>query len=128
MTASMQQLSDDEEALREQIRELSPEQRKTYHRFEKQRLKDPDTYATLNYIFLGGLHHFYLGRIGRGLVNLLLSLTGIVVWFFMPLLGLALILFVVVIELPQLFKAQRVIYAYNNQTMRDTLSEVRAMR
>lgn len=128
MTQSMQQLSDDEEALREQIRELSPEQRKTYYRLEKQRLKDPDTYATLNYIFLGGLHHFYLGRIARGLFNLLLSLSGIVVWFFMPLLGLALIVFVIVIELPQLFKAQRVIYAHNNQTMRDTLSEVRAMR
>jgi len=127
MTYTMQQLSDEEEALRNQIRELPDPQRKTYYRFEKQRLKDPDTYAVLNYIFLGGLHHFYLGRNARGLFNLLVSLAGIFLWFSFPLFGLALIVFVIVIELPQLFKAQQVIYAHNNQLMRQILDEVRQM-
>ena len=46
---SSEQLRDEEETLRKQIRELTPEQRKEYFRLEGEQIKDPDTYAVLNW-------------------------------------------------------------------------------
>ena len=48
----MQDLKDEEDRLREKLRALSDEQRKQYYRLERERLKDPDTYAVLNYFLL----------------------------------------------------------------------------
>lgn len=46
---SKQQLDDDEEAIRIRVRALSDEQRLTFFSQTEKSLKDPDTYAALNF-------------------------------------------------------------------------------
>lgn len=122
---TMQELSDREEHLREQIRQLSDEQRKHYYRLERQQLKDPDTYAVLNYFFIAGLHHFYLGRTNRGLINIALMVVGLLLLPLFAPLGVILLVTVFIVELPQLFKSQRIVYAHNLDLMDDILETVR---
>jgi len=122
---TMQELSDREEHLREQIRQLSDEQRKHYYRLERQQLKDPDTYAVLNYFFIAGLHHFYLGRTNRGLINIALMVVGLLLLPLFAPLGVIMLVPVFIVELPQLFKSQRIVYAHNLDLMDDILETVR---
>ena len=117
-----------EEKLRDQIGKLSNEQKKRYYALELAQVKDPDTYAVLNWAFLAGLHHFYLGKWQRGLLNLLLMLIGGLLYFsqLLPLLGGGLILLVFIVELPQLFNSQKIIHQYNNQLMKRLLNDISA--
>jgi TM2 domain-containing membrane protein YozV len=90
-------------------------------------VKDPDTYAALNWLFLAGLHHFYLGRTGRGLVNLGVFAAGVAAIVFGAwVVGLVLILGVTAIELPALFRAERIVMDYNNRLTERLLREVTA--
>lgn len=119
-----QQLSDEEDQLRQTIATLSPEQRRTYYRLERPQLRDPDTYAALNWLAPAGLHHFYLKRTLRGSLNLLLFLLGLAllpqdIW---P--GLLIWVLVELTELPQLFRAQLLVHRYNNNIMRSCLRQV----
>ncbi len=114
-----EQLRIEEQQLRAQIALLLIEQKRQCYALELQYIKDPDTYAALNWLFLAGLHHFYIGKWQRGLINLTLMLIGVVLYFshVLPLLGAALILVIFMTELPQLFNSQKIIYQYNNQLM-----------
>lgn len=122
----MQDLKDHEDRLREQIRALSDEQRKQYYRLERQRLKDPDTYAVLNYFFIAGLHHFYLGNTTRGIINVVLMLLGLVLLPLFTPLGIILLVTVFIVELPQLFKSQRIVFEHNLALMEAILDEVKS--
>lgn len=117
---SMAELKAEEDNLRKEISELPAEQKKMYYTIEEQSIKDPDTYAVLNYFFLAGLHHFYLGKHLFGVLNLLAMLIGIV---FFEFFGWVVIVVILLIELPQLFRSQQIVQKYNNQVMRDTLSQ-----
>jgi TM2 domain-containing membrane protein YozV len=119
-------LRQEEEQLRGQIAKLSAEQKKQYYALEVEQVKDPDTYAALNWAFLAGLHHFYLGKWQRGLLNLLLMLIGVVLWLSISaaIVGGVLIALVFVIELPQLFNSQKIIHRYNNDLMKTLLKKV----
>lgn len=110
-----------EETLRSKVAQLSPELRKQYYQLEEQQVKDPDTYAVLNYFFAAGLHHFYLGKVARGVVNLVLMLIGLAL---IPYHGWVLIIFVCVVELPQLFNSQKIVRQYNIDVMREILDEL----
>lgn len=115
----------EENKLREQVAALSVEQKRKYYAQELKHIKDPDTYAALNWIFVMGLHHFYLGKWLRGLINLILMLVGAVLYFsgMFTLIGAVLVAFVFIIELPQLFNSEKIIYQYNNQLMRNILKQ-----
>ncbi len=119
-------LRQEEEQLREQITQLNSEQKKSYYALEVAQVKDPDTYAALNWAFLAGLHHFYLGKWQRGLLNLVLMLIGALFYLshLPPLLGAGVILLVFIIELPQLFNSQQIIHQYNNGVMKRLLKQV----
>ena len=119
-------LRQEEEQLREQITLLNSEQKKSYYALEVAQVKDPDTYAALNWAFLAGLHHFYLGKWQRGLLNLVLMLIGVLFYLSQlpPLLGAGVILLVFIIELPQLFNSQQIIHQYNNDVMKRLLKQV----
>ncbi|MBQ4810352.1 hypothetical protein A7985_07855 [Pseudoalteromonas luteoviolacea] len=114
-------LREQEEALREGISSLSPEARKRYYQLEEQLVKDPDTYAVLNYFFAAGLHHFYLGKIVRGLINFILMLVGLITF---AIGGWVLIVLVIVIELPQLFKSQKIVRKHNIDVMEGVINEL----
>lgn len=115
-------VQDEEEALRLFIRDLPDEQRKEFYRLAKQKLKDPDTFAVLNYIFITGLHHFYLGHWLRGIINLIgfiIAITLLVMGLWK--LGLALMILLSLTEIYALFRSQLIVQDYNNQVMRVTL-------
>ena len=112
----------EEERLRQQAADLSDYQRQAFYQTLKPRLKDPDTYATLNWCFFAGLHHFYLGQWLRGLVNLLLSIIGVGLLFTSAwLAGLLLLLAIALVEFYQLMRSQIIIQHWNNQVMQQLL-------
>ena len=117
-----EELKAKEDALRKEIATLPPQQKKEYFTKELKALKDPDTYAVLNYTFLAGLHHFYLSNYTRGCINLLVMLVGIL---FIKTFGIILFFAVIIIELPQLFRSQFIVQKYNVEMMQRTLNEVR---
>lgn len=116
-----------EEALRLQVRQLDDSQRKQfYHQFNQQ-MKDPDTYAVLNYLFLAGLHHFYLGKMSRGWINLLVFGIGVLLMVVgLGWIGLALIVLISVAELKALFQSESVVTDHNNRLMESLLSQFRS--
>lgn len=120
---NLEQLQEEEEQLRQQVRELGPEQRKLFYKLQEKQIKDPDTYAVLNYFFVAGLHHFYLRKYLWGSIDLTLMIIGILTF---PMGGFVLLILLVLLELPQLFMSQRIVQRYNNQVMRDCLAQARS--
>jgi hypothetical protein len=119
-------VNEQEEALREAVRSLTDEQRKAYFKAFNRQLKDPDTYASLNYFFITGLHHFYLGRWLAGLFDLGVFIAGVVLiiigqWQ----LGVGMIVVMSLLELWALFRAQVIVQDYNNRISRQILNELR---
>jgi len=117
-----QSIAAEEERLRLAVRELSDAARNEFYtQFERQ-VKDPDTYAVLNYLFISGLHHFYLGNWGRGLINLTVFVTAIVLMFTGNLwLGIILLLAITIAELYALFHSQLIVHEHNNRLMQQLL-------
>ncbi|MGP9799575.1 TM2 domain-containing protein [Rheinheimera sp. NSM] len=119
-----QQVDAEEERLRVLAAALPDQQRQQFYQQLKRELRDPDTYAALNWCFLAGLHHFYLGQWRRGLFNLLVFIAGLVLLFSpWPWLGVVLIVLISVVELWALFRSQIIIQHRNNQIMRRLLEE-----
>ena len=116
-----------EEDIRLAVRELSDEQRKTFYGRAEKELKDPDTFAVLNYLFIAGLHHFYLGRWIRGLINLAVFGAGI---YLMVLEqwrnGLIVIGIITLLELYALFRSQIIVKHYNNRISEEILDSIEA--
>lgn len=112
----------EEERLRQLAAALPDAQRKAFYQEAKRKLRDPDTYAVLNWFFLAGLHHFYLGKWEWGLLNLTVFMAGIALMFLQSVwLGLALILLISVWELWALFRSQIIVQDWNNRLYRDLL-------
>ncbi|GDY26654.1 hypothetical protein AHAT_25440 [Agarivorans sp. Toyoura001] len=121
-----EQLEQQQEQLRLSVRELPDEQRKQFHHTWQKQVKDPDSYAVLNYLMLAGLHHFYLAKWLRGLLNfgislvaLLLMLGGVWQW------GLAMLIAITVVELPALFRSELMVLQHNNQKMQALLKQLK---
>lgn len=118
-------IREDEELIRRLVRELPDEQRLQFFKKTELRLKDPDTYATLNYLFIAGLHHFYLRKWVRGSINLSIFLFGMMLLFTsLAVLGVVVLIAITVIELNALFKSQQVIQEYNNTVMESVYREI----
>jgi len=115
---SSEQVFEAEEQLRKNVRELPDDKRLAFFKAAEQRLKDPDTYAALNYLFVAGLHHFYLGKWARGLLNIAVFLVGVVMLFTpLAIIGILLIAAITSVELYALFKSQIIVQAHNNSIM-----------
>jgi TM2 domain-containing membrane protein YozV len=116
-------VDEEEEALRQRARALDEERRQRYFALLKSRVKDPDTYATLNYFFVTGLHHFYLEKWLAGLLDLGLFVAGVllIVLGLWPL-GVGLIVVISILELWALFRAQIIVQDYNNRLARQILN------
>jgi four helix bundle protein len=69
LTLDKERVADTADALRVKVLELSEDDRRSFYRLVKKKIKDPDTYAVLNWLVLTGLHHFYLGQWLRGTIN-----------------------------------------------------------
>ena len=123
----MEELEAKEEQLRQQVRELSQEQRQQFYNEQTKLLKDPDTYATLNWLFLGGIHHFYLKKYVHFAVEatvLLICLIGLIAG--MPMFWIGIIA-IAIYELPQLFFSQKIVRQYNYREARELISRITKM-
>ena len=115
----------EEEAIRLKVRDLPDEQRREYHERLRRELKDPDTYATLNYFFLTGIHHMYLDKYLRGALNLVVLLVGVAfIISGVAFIGMLVIGFILTIELMALFRSQVVVADHNNQVMKRILEDL----
>lgn len=115
----------EEEKIRLQVRELPEQKRLQFYTLLEKNVKDPDSYAVLNYLFITGLHHFYLGKWLRGSMNLMLFLLALYLIFngiVVP--GLVLILITSLFELYALFNAEVIVQQYNNHLMKALLKEI----
>ncbi|WP_321314500.1 hypothetical protein [Halarcobacter sp.] len=116
----------EEEKIRIKINNLDDEKRKVFYKDVKDKLKDPDTYAVLNWFFIAGLHHFYLEKWKRGVFNLSIFIIGII---FLSLsffeIGFFIIIIISVIELGALFNSQVIVQDYNNKVYEDTLNKIK---
>ncbi|MBR9726880.1 TM2 domain-containing protein [Shewanella intestini] len=121
---SLQVLEQSEERLRQQVNDLPNEQRKQFYQRQSQQLKDPDTYAAFNWLFLGGVHHCYLGKyllFAIELFILMISITGIAMGYSLCYLGIAIL---VAYELPQLFFSQKIVRQHNNKLSHKILTDL----
>ncbi|MDT8405953.1 MAG: hypothetical protein RQ715_01770 [Methylococcales bacterium] len=112
------QVEQQEERLRQHIRALPDAQRLEFFRLLEPRLKDPDTYAALNFVFIAGLHHFYLGRWWLGIMDLTLFWGGMSLWFLgLTGIGMTLVFAVMLFESIQLLRSQIIVKDFNNRLM-----------
>ena len=117
-TLKSQEVEEKEDKLRLSVRELEDSERMNFHKAFSDRMKDPDTYAVLNFFFITGIHHFYLENHAQGSINLIGFVLGLLLllggldgpWE----AGISLIVFIIVIELPALFRSQIIVKNYNN--------------
>ena len=117
-------IENDTNKLRDDIAGLSDAERAEYYRGIKPLLRDPDTYATLNYLLISGLHRFYLGQYFAGSIELLCTIAGIALLFVEPLLGIALVVLVSLIELWALFRSQAIVQDFNNRAGRRLYEQI----
>ena len=121
----IEQLEKQEELLRSQVNSLPEHQKKEFYERQSKSLKGPDTYATLNWFFLGGFHHCYLGKyalFALELILLIVSIVGFVLGHPSAFLILALL---IIYELPQLFFSQKIARQHNYQLSCEIFNEVR---
>ena len=123
MIPSTEKIEEREENIRERIKNINSDQRANYYNEVNKRIKDPDTYASLNYFFMVGIHHFYLGRWIRGFLNIFFCVIGIY-YIFTPdlaVLGVLIIVMIILMEIYSLFRSQSIVKHYNNNTMEKIL-------
>jgi len=115
----------EEEELRQSIRQLEDQQRAAFYASIKPKLRDPDTYAALNWFFVTGIHHFYLGRWVWGTIDLLTFMFGIALMIGgYVATGIVLILTISALELWALFRSQIIVQDQNNRIYRDELEKI----
>ena len=102
-------LEDKEEQLRKKVNDLPEVVRKDFFRKQSAQIKDPDTYAALNWLCVGGFHHLYLGRnllFAVEFVSLVIAVLLIILGY--DRVGIGMLIIMVCIELPQLFMSQKI--------------------
>ncbi|MDW6002482.1 hypothetical protein SBX37_06355 [Vibrio mangrovi] len=120
-----EQLEAREEQLRQQVNALSDAERKAFYQEQSKLIKDPDTYATLNYFFLGGVHHLYLGRYKRFIAELILLVIAILSFLAGSNgLGIVILVALALYELPQLFLSQKIVRQYNEAKSREIYEQI----
>ena len=119
----------EEERLRVAVRDLDDQQRSAYFQAAKQQVKDPDTYAALNYSLFFGLHHLYLGNHQRFLlVMVLLVIAGFAFFNGEVILSVVVVMLSGVVELYELFRAQVIVQDHNNRVAQQLLDELARQR
>ena len=124
---SQEEVNKEENNLRNEIQKLSDENKKIFYSKIEKEIKDPDTYAVLNWLFIAGLHHFYLKKWLNGTINLTVFLVGFILFFsdnntFFGI-GVGMLLSLFIVELIQLFKSQLILQDYNNIVTKRLLNE-----
>ena len=103
---------------------LTDEEKRKFYGMIESKLRDPDTYAALNWSFLG-LHHFYMGHYILGCTCLSVPLL-IIILFLNRFVTLAFILLFAFIatELTELFRSQQIVLRHNNRIKQEALKKI----
>lgn len=112
---NLNDLEEKEELLRKQVAALPTDERKAFYKEQSEKLKDPDTYAILNYLFLGGFHHLYLEKYLWFFGELLALILSLFLIFSGEDFGFCILIAIAIIELPQLFFSQKIAREHNYQ-------------
>lgn len=112
---SWDELEKKEDILKDQIKQLSEEKRKAFYQLQLKKLKDPDTYASVNWLFLGGFHHLYLRKYALFFIEFTLLILCIIGLFLGHSSAIFILLAISLYELPQLFFSQKIARQYNYQ-------------
>ena len=123
MWLKQSQVDQEEENLRQKMRNFSDSRRAFLFKRFKNELKDPDTYAALNWSLVAGLHHFYLGQWLRAIVEFGVFIFGIFLLINDFQLGLLLILVTLVIEFVELTRSQITVQNFNNHLMQKIIDD-----
>jgi len=118
-------LEENEELLRKQVNSLPDDQKKEFYNLQSKELKDPDTYAALNWFFVGGFHHCYLGKYRLFVLELTLLIVSIVGLILDHSSALLILVMLVVYELPQLFFSQKIARQHNYKVSCEIFNQVR---
>ncbi|MDA0117523.1 hypothetical protein [Vibrio sp. T11.5] len=121
----IEQLEKNEELLRKQVNSLPENQKKEFFERQSKKLKDPDTYATLNWFFLGGFHHCYLGKYALFALELILLTVSVIGLFLGHTSALFILALLTIYELPQLFFSQKIARQHNYKLSCDIFNDVR---
>jgi TM2 domain-containing membrane protein YozV len=117
-------VDEEEEAIRIWIQTLSDNDKVLFYKKVKTKIKDPDTYAALNWFFICGIHHFYLQKWLMGFIDLSIFTLGIVLLILgYTEIGTLLIIILSSIELWALFRSQIIIQDWNNKVYKTILNE-----
>ncbi|NQY53111.1 MAG: TM2 domain-containing protein [Campylobacteraceae bacterium] len=115
----------EEEKIRKEIFLLDDESKKSFYNNISNEIKDPDTYAVLNWLFITGLHHFYLKKYTKASINLSLFLISFILMFSdIYLLAIGIFIAVFIMELNQLFYSQIIVQDYNNKILKKSLEKI----
>lgn len=114
----------EEDRIRGEVERLGQEQRKLYFQRYARLVKDPDTYAALNWAAFAGLHDFYLGRWIKGLIELWAFAIGLLLVVGGIPLGWLLLIGVFLWEGWELMRSQVIVRDYNNRVARTLLHEL----
>lgn len=118
-------VEEEENRYRDVVLELPDDRKKEFYKLSMKRIKDPDTYATLNWFFIAGLHHFYLGKFVRGIINLTFFVVGILIIFTgYAIIGYMMLIFIIAVELWALFRSQIIIKHFNNLATKKILTKM----
>nr|WP_086939416.1 hypothetical protein [Thaumasiovibrio occultus] len=121
-------LEEKEEQLRQKVNALPSDAKKQYYQLQGKQLKDPDTYAALNWLFLGGAHHLYLGKYLIFAIEFSLLIVSITLAFAGHLEALFILVGLSIYEAPQLFFSQRIARAHNYQLCCQLYEQLRTDR
>jgi len=117
-------VDEEEEAIRIWIQTLSDNNRVLFYKKVKTKIKDPDTYAALNWFFICGIHHFYLQKWLMGFIDLSIFTLGIALLILgYTEIGTLLMIILSSIELWALFRSQIIIQDWNNKVYKTILNE-----
>ena len=112
---SLQQLEQKEALLNKKVQRLSDEQKRVFYREQSELLKDPDTYAALNWLFLGGIHHCYLGKYRLFAIEITLLIIAIIGFIVANPYAIYLLLLLALYEMPYLFFSQKIARQHNHE-------------
>lgn len=114
----------EEDRLRNLASKLPDESRKALFEELRGQLKDPDTYAVLNWFFPIGIHHLYLKRWLNAFVDIgVIAIGAVLLVLDFIWLGLILIAAISAWELWALFRSQIIVQDWNNRIYRSLLKK-----
>jgi len=117
-----------EDTYRIRINALDDSTKKKFYQAYETNLKDPDTFATLCYFFVVGLHYAYLKRYPSALIVMVLMATGIytLTCNHESIMGWFIVISILLLEISNLFQSQSIVAKYNLELMRSLLEKYEA--